>query len=612
MTMASAAHTPSPLLAAGLAALERGWSVFLCWWPADGRCGCPNPDCERAAKHPIGPLHPRGLHDATNDAATLAQWVERYPLANLAIRTGGGLAVVDVDGPDAMDRLLAACGGVVPETYTVNTGRGCHLYYEGTVRSLVGILAGVDTRGEGGYVIAWGTHVSGRRYAPEVELPLAPLPAAIAAIAAPRAPRASTPTPDQVIEGGRNDHLTSVAGTMRRRGLSEGAIFAALRVENGERCRPALDEKEVQRIAHSVARYPADDPTPTAAEQREGGPFPLLYGPDIAAPLPRFEWLCEELGMMKGRVIMMAAYGDSGKTFAAQELLLSVAAGTGRAWGGAAIGLSGPVVHVDYEQGRDITRWRYQRLAHGMGLDLAALGSALGLVSVCGYPLTDTARAEEHLVKLLSGKAAAIIDNLCAACPGVDENSAAIAAPLYMLGRVTDRTGCAIIMIHHEGKEPADQRQGRRKKAQRVRGHSSIHGALGGLVSFEKEEGGVFAIQQTKETMGEARPPRRFMLVDVGPVDANTRKTVGIRLEWVPDEQAAELANEDRQDDGARAAVLNGLSAHGSLTANQITKTSAYVRGNQTAKRRALEALEAEGVVAVRKEAKGAKVYSLV
>ena len=44
---------------------------------------------------------------------------------------------------------------------------------------------------------------------------------------------------------------------MRQRGMSEAAIFAALRIENLKRCDPPLTEEEVATIAASVARYPA-------------------------------------------------------------------------------------------------------------------------------------------------------------------------------------------------------------------------------------------------------------------------------------------------------------------------------------------------------------------
>src|SRR5829696_2698752 len=47
---------------------------------------------------------------------------------------------------------------------------------------------------------------------------------------------------------------------MRRRGMGEAEILAALRVANEQRCQPPLETEEVEKIAASVARYePADN-----------------------------------------------------------------------------------------------------------------------------------------------------------------------------------------------------------------------------------------------------------------------------------------------------------------------------------------------------------------
>ncbi len=62
-----------------------------------------------------------------------------------------------------------------------------------------------------------------------------------------------------VSEGQRNDTLTSLAGTMRRRGMSVAAIEAALLAENAARYNPPLPEDEVRRIARSVGRYQPGD-----------------------------------------------------------------------------------------------------------------------------------------------------------------------------------------------------------------------------------------------------------------------------------------------------------------------------------------------------------------
>ncbi len=62
------------------------------------------------------------------------------------------------------------------------------------------------------------------------------------------------------VVGNRNAHLTSLAGSMRRRAMSEAAIAAGLKAENAALPDP-LPESEVEGIARSIARY---EPEPEA------------------------------------------------------------------------------------------------------------------------------------------------------------------------------------------------------------------------------------------------------------------------------------------------------------------------------------------------------------
>src|SRR5215218_641554 len=70
---------------------------------------------------------------------------------------------------------------------------------------------------------------------------------------------------ERIPKGRRNTTLASLAGSMRYAGLEEEAIFAALRVINDKRCEPPLEQGEVRRIAHSIARY---EPGPWVTFQR--------------------------------------------------------------------------------------------------------------------------------------------------------------------------------------------------------------------------------------------------------------------------------------------------------------------------------------------------------
>lgn len=76
---------------------------------------------------------------------------------------------------------------------------------------------------------------------------------------------------DAILEGRRNATLMSLAGSMRRRGMTEDSIRAALLAENAAQCRPPLPDAEVRAIAASVSKYePAVEDDDDAASSDRG------------------------------------------------------------------------------------------------------------------------------------------------------------------------------------------------------------------------------------------------------------------------------------------------------------------------------------------------------
>lgn len=78
--------------------------------------------------------------------------------------------------------------------------------------------------------------------------------------------RSSGPAPEveeTISSGARNNTLTSLAGTMRRRGMDAPEILAALQAVNDRRCSPPLPDAEVKKIAWSVSRYAPAPPQET-------------------------------------------------------------------------------------------------------------------------------------------------------------------------------------------------------------------------------------------------------------------------------------------------------------------------------------------------------------
>jgi Bifunctional DNA primase/polymerase, N-terminal/AAA domain/Primase C terminal 1 (PriCT-1) len=262
------------LLEAALHYARRGWPVLPLHSVRGGRCSCGR-DCGRAAgKHP---RTASGVRDASADEAVIRTWWERWPDANLGVATGpaSGLLVLDVDpahgGDDSLELLLARHGAPPGGPISHTGGGGRHLLFAhpgSRVPSRCGALgSGLDVRSDGGYIVAPPSrHRSGRLYEWEPsshpdEIPLPPAPpwlveGATAAIDRPSRP-AALPLDDTIQEGRRNETLTSLAGSMRRSGMTSDEIEAALAPVNARRCIPPLAHAELRTIARSVGRYPA-------------------------------------------------------------------------------------------------------------------------------------------------------------------------------------------------------------------------------------------------------------------------------------------------------------------------------------------------------------------
>src|SRR5262249_21349232 len=111
-------------------------------------------------------------------------------------------------------------------------------------------------------------HRSGRLYEwepahhpDEIPLALAP-PWLVQLVLAQTNGHGPTPPVDEIIPESRRNHtLTSIAGSMRRRGMTAEEICIALRAVNERRCVPPLADAELHAIAESVGRYaPAEEP----------------------------------------------------------------------------------------------------------------------------------------------------------------------------------------------------------------------------------------------------------------------------------------------------------------------------------------------------------------
>ncbi|MEW9922481.1 phage/plasmid primase, P4 family [Marimonas sp. MJW-29] len=211
------ARQPEParnhLLARKLA--EAGLPVFPCL------------EEDRGAKKAKAPYTTFGFKDATTDFAIIDQWWQQYPGAVVGLPTGmvSGLSVVDGDidketgeaiGEDQIEQLSMSH----PDALKVRTQSGgvqfIFKHIEGAPTSSKKAASHVDTRGDGGYIIAPGsTMANGATYSYEgrnlsaafevQDLPEFPLDAyhdAVSAKAAATQGQTTSATKFAIIDGG--------------------------------------------------------------------------------------------------------------------------------------------------------------------------------------------------------------------------------------------------------------------------------------------------------------------------------------------------------------------------------------------------------------------------
>lgn len=247
---------------------------------------------------------------------------------------------------------------------------------------------------------------------------------------------------------------------------------------------PALAElRERYLLASPPARPLVTDTAPEmTAPKPVSGILALTPASALAEPLGEIPWLVEGLDFAPGRPMIVGGAAGSGKTYALQEMALSVAGG-GLVWGTYPVNRTGRVLHIDVDQGRYATSLRYQLLARGRKMDLASLPIDCAFFNFAmsdkhGISL-DSARA---LRDACIGRALCIIDSLRGIAPGLDEQDSSFGDVLQALSQISAITGCAFAVVAHSGHDQ-----------DRTRGTSAIL----------DRAGTVYQLQQHKEPNGE-------------------------------------------------------------------------------------------------------------
>lgn len=283
--------TRSPCLVAALRYARRGWRVF----PLNGKV--PFPDTH-------------GHNDATTNLKQIKRWWKRWPHANVGLQCNSevGPIVLDVDGPSGA-AWLDTLSLPLTRMATSGTKGKKHLYFEPHDKLIPRIIKlkikgrkiDLDILGDGGYVVAPPSlhPKTKKRYKWLNQAPLERLPDKIARMVRlhqkAKVTTNAPPLPEILGEGERDSLLTSLAGTMRRRGASQDAILAALREENETRVTPPLPDKQLKKIAASIAKKTPVEKMENLTDLGNARRFINKYGLDVKGVMSmRKPWLIWE------------------------------------------------------------------------------------------------------------------------------------------------------------------------------------------------------------------------------------------------------------------------------------------------------------------------------
>lgn len=457
--------TPADMLTAALRYAELGYRVFPCA-PGDNK-----------------PATEHGFKDATTDAEQIERWWSEIPEANIGIASEG-LLVVDVDPlgsgesnpwlQDEPDKLLELAAA--PTAITPRGGRHYVFRKPGgkAWRCTASRLAPkVDTRTDGGYFVVAPSRRPEGAYAwvpgqdldePPDRLPEPPswLVALLDSLAQ------ETPTLAHVAasgakgnaipEGQRNATLARLGGNMRRVGMSQAEIAAALLQTNKDRCFPPLSPREVECIAASVARYEPDQIATAMAEGRWDqlmAQAPQLVPVSLADLVARYPDLRRPVihGLLRqGETMNVISAPKIGKSWLVTDLALAVA--TGRPWLDTFPTEPGAVLIIDNELHGETSANRIPKVAAARQIGLDDVGQRVFVQNLRGH-WQDIFSLGSYFRALEPGRFRVIIlDAMYRFMPReMDENDNGTMANVYnAIDRYADLLGCCFVLIHHTSK----------------------------------------------------------------------------------------------------------------------------------------------------------------
>jgi hypothetical protein len=416
-------------------------------------------------KKPLGQWGPGGTN--RYDAHNMEHVFQMGDAPGIGVITGPSrLVIIDLDNEEAIRAWASRFGQ--PDTLIARTPRGRHLYYASPpglhIPPGTNIMEGVDVRGGESYAILPPSQLAGGEYAWANDAPIMPLPREVRELVERAKPERRTliQSGEPFPEGLRNDHLFSMAGSMRQAGFDYSSILAALVEVNKTRCVPPVAYAELENLADSAMRYEAGNPTglPILSSLRaqaatlDADDDPLLYqglqAYDINAMLtsepPPVAWVWDGY-LAGGKLSVIHGEGGLGKSYFTLKVAESIVNPNILELIGKHV-TTGSVVIIDGENSQDEThrRLHHTRIRPSDPLHYySATDPILGLEEHTRSLLDHI--QQQHQPKLV------IIDSLRALWVGDEREQAEAGRMLRDFSHhISQHADTAYLLIHHDNK----------------------------------------------------------------------------------------------------------------------------------------------------------------
>jgi hypothetical protein len=418
-----------------------------------------------------------------------------------------GLFVLDVEleGIEYLKDKEIPSGAVI-----IKTNRGFHYYFRWTaalekkVTNKAGMkgVAGLDVRGKGGYVVAWGLEElpepASLPEPPQWLLDLLPDREELTGRAI-KPQNWITETLASLQDGTRNNGFAEVAGSLRARGFSPEDIFALLRSRAAE---VGFADSELWLVCRSIGRYKPRLVETSPAQTLE----------TFIADRKPVNWLVDGI-IAEMAIGFVPGLPKSFKTWLVMDLAIECA--RGGQWLGRFPCKQTQVLYIDQERPKGETQRRFAALAAGK--DITAMGDALRIQTGGSVRLNFDASYELFRRQLRELRPGLVIVDSWATFHTCDENNKQSIQPvLERVKELREEFKCAIVFVDHENKIAFEEKREKKDPTYSTMAGNIAKAAAAELIlTVRRETGSSSMVYNTALTGSADFPPFMFAVEDL-------------------------------------------------------------------------------------------------